>query len=81
MPVSVKGTIEDVQTYEGRNGFGANVTISTKIDRRTKRLEFRVSEKNIADKLEQLLDQEVTILIELEQNNFGLRFGKLLEVA
>lgn len=81
MPVVIIGTIEDVKTYEGKNGFGANVTISAKIERRTKRLEFRVTDPLVASKLEERLDTEVTIRIELEQSNFGIRFGQLLEVA
>lgn len=81
MPVVIIGTIEDVNAYEGKNGFGANVTISRKVNKRTKRLEFRVSDKSVADKLEQLLDTEVTIQIELDQSNFGIRFGNLIEVA
>lgn len=81
MPVIILGTIEDVRPYEGKNGFGANVVISTKVERRTKRLEFRVNDRAVADKLESLLDNEVTIRIELEQSSFGIRFGDLLEVA
>jgi len=81
MPVYFSGILEDVKAYEGKNGFGANVTISSKIGKRTKRIEFRVNEKATAEKLESLLGEEVTIKIELEQNSFGLRLGNLLEVA
>lgn len=81
MPVLIIGTVEDVQTYNGKNGFGANITISTKIDKRTKRITFRSSDQMKAALLESKLDEEVTLKIELDQSNFGLRFGNVLEVA
>jgi len=81
MPIDIIGLLEDVQTFEGKNGFGANVTVSTKVDRKTKRVTFMIKDKNVANKLETLLDTEVVIKIELNQNNFGLRFGEVLNVG
>lgn len=81
MPIEIKGLLEDVEGYEGKNGFGANVTVSTKVDKKTKRLSFRITDKSMAEKLETLLDTEITLVIELHQNNFGLRFGEIIEVA
>lgn len=81
MPVEIKGLLEDVVTYEGKNGFGASVTISTKIDRKTKRLTFNVKDKSTADKLDTLLDTEIILSIELIQSNFGLRFGNILSIG
>lgn len=81
MPVRFSGLLEDINSYVGKNGFGANITISQKIDKRVKRLEFRTNSKDYADLLESMLGENVDIMVELEQNNFGLRFGNILEVA
>lgn len=81
MPVEIRGLLEDLETYEGKNGFGANVTLSTKIDRKTKRLSFNLKDKKMADKLDALLDTDVILTVELIQNNFGLRFGSILGIG
>lgn len=81
MPVELIGLLEDVEPYEGKNGFGANITISTKVERKTKRVTFRTTDKNIANKLETLLDTDVIVKVALEQNNFGLRFGDVLSIG
>ncbi len=66
MPIEIRGLLEDLETYEGKNGFGANVTLSTKIDRKTKRLSLPPLEsvyerkcKKSAQGLELLLPYEV----------------------
>jgi hypothetical protein len=81
MPIELMGLLEDVQEYEGKNGFGANVTVSTKVGKKTKRVSFLVKDKDKASKLNELLDTDVVLKIELNQNNFGLRFGELLEIG
>lgn len=81
MPVEICGLLEDVESFEGKNGFGANVTLSTKVDKKTKRITFMTRSKETAVKLESLLDTNVILKIELNQNNFGLRFGDLLDIG
>lgn len=81
MPVEICGLLEDVEMFEGKNGFGANVTLSTKIEKRTKRLTFMIKDESIANKLENLLDTDVVIKVELNQNNFGLRLGEVLDIG
>lgn len=81
MPIEIRGLLEDLETYEGKNGFGANVTLSTKIDRKTKRLSFNLKDKKMADELDALLDTDVILTVELIQNNFGLRFGNILDIG
>lgn len=83
MPIKFKARLEDVNGYNGKNGYGANITASMKVTddngkKRTKRLEFRISDKNLSDKLENHLDEILEFEIQLEQNNFGLRFGELI---
>lgn len=80
MPITFLGLLEDVDCFEGKNGFGANVTVSTKQERKTKRISFMVRDREQATKLETLLDSNVQIKIELSQNNFGLRFGDILDI-
>lgn len=81
MPVEVCGLLEDVETFEGKNGFGANITVSTKVDKKTKRITFMTRSKEIVAKLEPLLDTNIILNIELNQNNFGLRFGDILNIG
>ncbi len=81
MPITFKGLLEDVKGYEGKNGFGANIVVSTKVDRKIKRLEFRTNSKETAEKLDELLGTEIEVTVLLNQNNFGLRFGDILNVA
>lgn len=79
MPVIIIGIIEDVQTYQGKNGFGANITMSALIDKRRKSLTFNVTDREYAKKFEDNLQKEVTVKIALTQNNFGLRLGEIIE--
>lgn len=81
MPIELIGLLEDVETYEGKNGFGANITLSTKVDRKTKRITFRTNDKGLVAKFESLLDTDVVVKIELSQNNFGLRLGDIIGVS
>lgn len=81
MPVIIIGTVDDVQSYEGKNGFGANITISSLKDKRRKTLAFMTKDKKLAALFEENLQCEVTVSIELNQNSFGLRLGDVLEVV
>lgn len=81
MPVEISGLLEDVEKFEGKNGFGANVTLSAKVEKRTKRLTFMIKSEEMANELENLLDTDVVLKIELNQNNFGLRLGEILEIG
>lgn len=80
MPVILICTVEDVQTYKGKNGFGANVTVSAMLEKRRKSLTFNTNNEDFAEELEAYLQKEVTIKIILSQSSFGLRFGELMEV-
>jgi hypothetical protein len=81
MPVIIIGTVEDVQTYQGKNGFGANITMSALIEKRRKSLTFNCTDRDIVKNFENLLQNEVTVKIALGQSNFGLRLGEVLEVV
>lgn len=81
MPVIIIGTVEDVQTYQGKNGFGANITMSTLIDKRRKSLTFNNNNKETVAEFEENLQHEVTVKIVLSQSNFGLRLGDIIEVV
>lgn len=81
MPVIIIGTVEDVQTYEGKNGFGANITMSALRDKRRKTLTFNTKDKDLVASFEANLQCEVTVQIELGQSNFGLRLGEIIELV
>lgn len=81
MPVIIIGTIEDVKTYTGKNGFGATISLSALIDRRRKTITFNTNSAEKANLLEEHLQEECTIKIMLDQSNFGLRFGDILDIA
>lgn len=80
MPVVIIGTVEDVKTFTGKNGFGATITLSRLMNKRRKTITFNVNNAEIANKLELHLQEEVEISIVLEQNNFGLRFGDVIDL-
>jgi|GEM_PF-2228761 len=79
MPVIIIGIVEDVNSYEGKNGFGANITMSALINKRRKTISFNTKDKALAEKFEANLQEQVTVSIELAQNNFGLRLGDILD--
>lgn len=75
------GTIENVNGYEGRNGFGANITISSVENKRRESIEFNVKDKKIADEFEELLQEEISVQLEITQNKFGTRLGDVLSYS
>lgn len=79
MPTIIIGTVEDVQTYEGKSGFGANITMSALIEKRRKSITFNTRSRELSEKFEKELQKEVTVKIELSQSNFGLRLGDIYE--
>lgn len=82
MPVELIGLLEDVQPYEKKDGtFGANITMSKKVNKKTKRVQFTTNDKEMAKKLEELLDTDIILTVELNQNNFGTRIGEILALA
>lgn len=81
MPIELLGIIEDVQTYQGKNGFGANITMSTLIEKHRKTITFNNNDRDIAKTFEDNLQNEVKVKIILTQSNFGLRFGEVLNIT
>lgn len=81
MEIIIIGTVEDVSPYNGKSGYGCNIKISQLKDKKRKELTFITKSPIIAEKLDLKLQEEVTLKIVLEQNNFGLRFADVLEVA
>lgn len=74
------GTVENVNTYEGKNGFGANITMSNLIDKRRESIQFNTQDALLAAKFEEALQEEVTVEINITQNNFGTRLGDILSL-
>ncbi|URZ06510.1 hypothetical protein [Clostridium felsineum] len=81
MPIELLGNVEDVSTYQGKNGFGANITMSALIDKHRKTLTFNTKDMGISKIFEDNLQNEVKVIIVLGQSNFGLRFGDILDVT
>jgi hypothetical protein len=77
MIVNIKCVIENVEVYTGKNGFGANVTISQLIDKKRNLLVFNTSSAELASTFEEHLQEPVQLSLELIQNNFGLRIGQV----
>lgn len=81
MPIYIICTIEDVEKYTGKNGFGANVVVSSLQNKKRKSLKFNISSAEQANILEEHLQDEVTLILTLDQNNFGTRLGNLLSIT
>jgi hypothetical protein len=80
MPGTIIGLLEDCEGYEGKSGFGCNITMSQKVGKKTKRVTFRTKDKNIFNRLEALIDEQVVVVVSIEQNNFGTNLRDVLEV-
>lgn len=74
------GTVENVESYEGKNGFGATITLSSVENKKRTFLKFNTKVKSIANIFENKLQEEVEVTTSLEQNNFGLRLGEVVSV-
>lgn len=81
MEIIITGNVDDVNSYNGKNGFGCNIKISQLKDNKRKDITFNTKSPALAEKFESNLQKDVTVKIVLEQNNFGLRFGDIIEVA
>lgn len=80
MICNISGTVEDVQSYNGKNGFGANITISQLINKKRSLLTFSVNSSELANVFEENLQEQVNLQLELIQNNFGLRIGAVADL-
>lgn len=80
MICNISGTVEDVQSYNGKNGFGANITISQLINKKRSLLAFIVNSSELANIFEENLQEQVNLQLELIQNNFGLRIGAVADL-
>lgn len=80
MICNISGTVEDVQSYNGKNGFGANITISQLINKKRSLLTFIVNSSELANIFEENLQEQVNLQLELIQNNFGLRIGAVADL-
>jgi hypothetical protein len=80
MICTLKGIIENVESYESKNGWGATITMSSVIEKKRSFVKFNTKKKEIAHGLEKRLQEETEITLDLQQNNFGLRFGEVLYV-
>lgn len=79
MQIKMNCNIENVETYTGKNGFGANITVSQLVNKKRQLLTFNTANAEVVNVLENHLQEEGEITIELNQNNFGLRLGEILD--
>ncbi|WP_317412330.1 hypothetical protein [Clostridium baratii] len=80
MKISIECNIENVETYTGKNGFGANITVSQLVDRKRQLLTFNTSNAEYANLLECKLQETVVLELELNQSNFGLRITDIIDI-
>ena len=80
MKIRIECNIENVETYTGKNGFGANITVSQLVDRKRQLLTFNTSNAEYANILECKLQETVVLELELNQSNFGLRITDIIDI-
>ena len=80
MKISIECNIENVETYTGKNGFGANITVSQLVDRKRQLLTFNTSNAEYANILECKLQETVVLELELNQSNFGIRITDIIDI-
>ena len=80
MNIGIECNIGNVETYTGKNGFGANITVSQLVDRKRQLLTFNTSNAEYANILECKLQETVVLELELNQSNFGLRITDIIDI-
>lgn len=80
MKINIECNIENVEKYQGKNGFGANITVSQLIDKKRQLLTFNTSSAEYANLLEGKLQEMVDLSLELNQSNFGIRISDIIEI-
>ena len=80
MKMNIECNVENVEKYQGKNGFGANITVSQLIDKNRQLLTFNTSNAEYANLLEGKLQETVDLDLELNQSNFGLRISDIINI-
>lgn len=78
MPVTFIAELEDINEYVGKNGYGANLSVSKRLNNRVKRLEFNTNSQVLVERLQGYLLKQIKFTVELNQNRWGLTIGNLL---
>lgn len=81
MLINLDCNIENVEKYQGKNGFGANITVSQLIDKKRHLLTFNTQNAEFTNLLENKLQETVNVSLELNQNNFGLRISDIVDIS
>lgn len=83
MKIQILATLENIERYKNKSGEeGCNIVLSN-LDTESKKrsfLNFNCRNINHISILESLLQEEIVLVIELNQNNFGLRLGEIISV-
>ena len=82
MKIQIQSTVENVERYQSSkdNSIGANIMVSNLENKRREFLTFNSKDPVTISKFENLLQEKVYIILDLQQNNFGLRFGDILHI-
>ena len=64
MKINIECNVENVEKYQGKNGFGANITVSQLIDKKRQLLTFNTSNAEYANLLEGKLQETVDLDLE-----------------
>lgn len=67
-----------IEEGEGKNGYWAIVTLLNMTSK--KKLELFINDNNIVKKFLEYSGKEVDVVIEIIQNKFGTRLGKVLSI-
>jgi len=80
MPIWFTGMLERIEEYEGKSGYGANITISTQFNDEIRRIEFMTKDKKQVNNLKDFKLKTITVHLELNQNRFGMRLGDIIDI-
>lgn len=76
MILNLNANIENVEEYEGKNGYGCNVTVSQLINKKRELLTFTIKDKSMARVFENSLQEQLDLEVDLMYNaKFGLRIA------
>lgn len=80
MKVIVMATVENAEEYQGKTGYGCNITVSTLLDKKRESLEFNSKNPLIFAKCNEFLQEDVVLELDLQQSKFGLRIADVMSV-
>lgn len=74
-------TVENAEEYNGKNGWGANISFSELVDKKRETNYLLTKNETIYKDSVSLLQQKVNVTFNWIQNSFGNRIGEIVSLS